>query len=303
MPGMKRTRFDDETLELLEQRLESIAKVIRKTRNGSSMISVMRNENLNINKTRSILYKLLNIKTDDDTSTDLTLQDVRVIIYTPVEKLYKDIFGYNDTTWANQPITLPADAEETLMHLINTILTPREKTTIMLYYFAEQTLNEVAEQMNFSRENPRRIIKKAIQKLRDPSHSNILKIGLKEHQIREAEKAKINEELRTKYLNAYKEEQIQNYQSNFLNVDIEYLKLSVRSYNCTRRSGYTMVKDLFIKTESELLEMRNLGKRSTQEIETKIENLLRNCGLSYSEMIHLKEGLTGKKLHDDLWAR
>ena len=58
---------------------------------------------------------------------------------------------------------------------------------------------------------------------------------------------------------------------------IEDLELSVRSYNCLKRAGITTVEELTQKTEEEMIHVRNLGKKSLQEVKDKMIAL----GLSF----------------------
>lgn len=55
-----------------------------------------------------------------------------------------------------------------------------------------------------------------------------------------------------------------------LNKDIEDLNLSVRSFNCLRRYGIETVGDLVQKTEEEIMNLRNFGKKSLEEIKLKL---------------------------------
>ena len=54
---------------------------------------------------------------------------------------------------------------------------------------------------------------------------------------------------------------------------IEELELSVRSYNCLKRAGITTVEDLANKTESDMMKVRNLGKKSLDEVTNKLHAL------------------------------
>jgi DNA-directed RNA polymerase subunit alpha len=54
---------------------------------------------------------------------------------------------------------------------------------------------------------------------------------------------------------------------------IEELNLSVRSYNCLKREGINTVGDLVQKTEAELLDIRNFGQKSIDEVKAKLEEL------------------------------
>jgi DNA-directed RNA polymerase subunit alpha len=51
------------------------------------------------------------------------------------------------------------------------------------------------------------------------------------------------------------------------------MDLSVRSYNCLKRAGIHTVEDLTKKTEDDMLKVRNLGKKSLDEVILKLESL------------------------------
>jgi DNA-directed RNA polymerase subunit alpha len=55
-----------------------------------------------------------------------------------------------------------------------------------------------------------------------------------------------------------------------INKDIEDLNFSVRSFNCLRRYGIVSVGDLIQKTEEEIMNLRNFGKKSLDEIKLKL---------------------------------
>jgi len=58
-----------------------------------------------------------------------------------------------------------------------------------------------------------------------------------------------------------------------LEMPIEELELSVRSYNCLKRAGITTVQDLANKSESDMMKVRNLGKKSLDEVINKLHSL------------------------------
>ncbi|MBQ3596805.1 MAG: DNA-directed RNA polymerase subunit alpha [Clostridia bacterium] len=58
-----------------------------------------------------------------------------------------------------------------------------------------------------------------------------------------------------------------------LEMTIEELDLSVRSYNCLKRAGIHTVEDLTKKTEDDMLKVRNLGKKSLDEVIFKLKSL------------------------------
>jgi DNA-directed RNA polymerase subunit alpha len=61
--------------------------------------------------------------------------------------------------------------------------------------------------------------------------------------------------------------------SGVLAQPIEDLDLTVRSYNCLKREGVTTVSELIEKTEEDLLEIRNFGQKSIDEVKAKLEEL------------------------------
>ncbi len=58
-----------------------------------------------------------------------------------------------------------------------------------------------------------------------------------------------------------------------LEMNIEDLDLSVRSYNCLKRAAVNTVGDLADKTEEEMMKVRNLGRKSLEEVIQKLESL------------------------------
>jgi DNA-directed RNA polymerase subunit alpha len=56
-------------------------------------------------------------------------------------------------------------------------------------------------------------------------------------------------------------------------ITIEELNLSVRSYNCLKREGINTVGDLVQKSEAELMDIRNFGQKSIDEVKAKLEEL------------------------------
>ena len=66
-----------------------------------------------------------------------------------------------------------------------------------------------------------------------------------------------------------------------LRMTIEELDLSVRSFNCLKRAGINTVEDLINKSEEDMMKVRNLGKKSLDEVKHKLEEL--GLGLKPSE--------------------
>ncbi|MCI1904021.1 DNA-directed RNA polymerase subunit alpha [Enterococcus hirae] len=58
-----------------------------------------------------------------------------------------------------------------------------------------------------------------------------------------------------------------------LEMTIEELDLSVRSYNCLKRAGINTVQELTNKSEPEMIKVRNLGRKSLEEVKSKLADL------------------------------
>ena len=68
-------------------------------------------------------------------------------------------------------------------------------------------------------------------------------------------------------------EKEENQKGKVLEMSIEELDLSVRSYNCLKRAGINTVEDLANKTEDEMMKVRNLGRKSLEEVLAKLKEL------------------------------
>ena len=64
-----------------------------------------------------------------------------------------------------------------------------------------------------------------------------------------------------------------------LDMKIDELELSVRSYNCLKRAGINTVEELCSKTPDEMMKVRNLGRKSLEEVLAKLKEL----GLALSQ--------------------
>ena len=73
-------------------------------------------------------------------------------------------------------------------------------------------------------------------------------------------------------------EKEEDQKEKILEKSIEEMELSVRSFNCLKRAGISTVEDLANKTESDMMKVRNLGKKSLDEVTAK----LRALGLDFA---------------------
>ena len=68
-------------------------------------------------------------------------------------------------------------------------------------------------------------------------------------------------------------EKEENKKEKVLEMTIEELDLSVRSYNCLKRANINTVEELTEKTEDDMMKVRNLGKKSLEEVIQKLDEL------------------------------
>lgn len=70
-------------------------------------------------------------------------------------------------------------------------------------------------------------------------------------------------------------------QQKILDMNIDDMDLSVRSYNCLKRANIQTVGDLTRKTEEDMLKVRNLGRKSLDEVIARLESF--GLGLKLKE--------------------
>ena len=58
-----------------------------------------------------------------------------------------------------------------------------------------------------------------------------------------------------------------------LEMSIDELELSVRSYNCLKRAGINTVEELTNRTSEDMMKVRNLGRKSLEEVLNKLNEL------------------------------
>lgn len=71
----------------------------------------------------------------------------------------------------------------------------------------------------------------------------------------------------------------ESHRDKMLEMTIEELDLSVRSFNCLKRAGINSVEDLVDKSENDMMKVRNLGRKSLEEVINKLQTM----GLSLRE--------------------
>ncbi len=68
-------------------------------------------------------------------------------------------------------------------------------------------------------------------------------------------------------------EPVNNEKEKVLEMSIEELELSVRSFNCLKRAGINTVEELTNKTSEDMMKVRNLGRKSLEEVLGKLKDL------------------------------
>lgn len=154
-------------------------------------------------------------------------------------------------------------------------LTEREVRVIRQRFVEKKTLKDTGITEGITRERVRQIEAKAIRKLRHPSR-NILFRGVSYTEVKAhwADYYKLKAEYDQVFA-AYQalsdrpaEEVVR--ENDILQKPLEDLDLSVRSYNCLRRAGRNTVGDVSKMTDVELSKVRNLGRKSAEEIKARL---------------------------------
>ena len=82
-----------------------------------------------------------------------------------------------------------------------------------------------------------------------------------------------------------------------LEMNIDELELSVRSFNCLKRAGINTVEELTNRTPEDMMKVRNLGRKSLEEVLAKLKELglqlnqvkSKTCGftpIKHNEVVH-----------------
>jgi hypothetical protein len=181
-----------------------------------------------------------------------------------------------------------------LDYAINTYLSDRERDILILYFKDGLTLDDVGAIEHVTRERVRQIVAKACRKLRHPCARAYIERGFRtvSGELEAQASARWADEIRS--LEARYVDRVNDLRKKIANIDqrsadmsviadviaaknfiddidasiasIASMDLSVRSYNCLWRAGIRTVGAICEKSASELLCVRNLGRRSFDEI-------------------------------------
>lgn len=185
------------------------------------------------------------------------------------------------------------------------ILSPREKEAVDAYYKRGLNLEQAGREFNVTRERFRQILAKAVRKLRHPARKSLILYGLEtSKEMSEVEQMRVSLAAQAYSLVQWQTEldaraELLGYRerkqlgiSEFsdeanpdrddktfccvgcvLNVRIEILDLSVRSYNCLRRACIKTVGDLLSLSQEDMMRISNLGRKSMEEIINKMHEM------------------------------
>lgn len=162
-------------------------------------------------------------------------------------------------------------------------LTDREKKIIERRFRDGWTLEQTGKEFGVTTERIRQSEAKAIRKLRHPRHAKHWMFdtaGKAEEAMKERDALKLEcINLRAKLIRLYdergmaKEKEGMNKAKRFdlpEDATVDDLELSVRSYNCLKRCGINMASEMAGWTMEDFLKIRNLGRKSAEEVITKL---------------------------------
>jgi len=272
-----------ELLKMWKGTIEKLSGVIDSILEGSSEDAACKKYGVSKSLFRSIVFR----KGLSDSKHDELREKLKGkrLILTPAERLWCDIMGYDIANYRGIPyidhpvtddyVEFPPDLDETIPELIKR-LPDRYQMLINERYFEGKTLEEIGKKLGVTRGRAGDIEKRALKMLCSKRRYCVVGKELFEYdrktklecmedyrrQIKE-EIDKRNEEMK----NRPKADKI-------LDMEIEDLELSVRSYNCLKRAGLNTVGDILkVKSFEEMIKIRNLGRRSIKEIDDKLKEI------------------------------
>lgn len=172
------------------------------------------------------------------------------------------------------PTDLPDDVALVLEYIIQKTLTEREGRVLDMRYKRYMTMAAIGEEYGLRAERIRQIEAKAVRKLRHPSRSRYILMGM-EGYINYLRDMAVDERLR-----AYKKEIIslekkiaeltdteyEEEKNELENAPIAELDLSVRTFNILYRAGYSTVRELLDADAEKIVSLPNLGLKNFSDL-------------------------------------
>ena len=172
------------------------------------------------------------------------------------------------------PTDLPDDITLVLEYIIQKTLTEREGRVLDMRYKRYMTMAAIGEEYGLRAERIRQIEAKAVRKLRHPSRSKYILMGMEgyinhlrdtavDERLREYKKEIVTLEKKIAELTDTEYEEEKN---ELENAPLAELDLSVRTFNILYRAGYSTVKELLDADAEKIVSLPNLGLKSFSEI-------------------------------------
>ena len=172
------------------------------------------------------------------------------------------------------PTDLPDDVALVLEYIIQKTLTEREGRVLDMRYKRYMTMAAIGEEYGLRAERIRQIEAKAVRKLRHPSRSRYILMGMEgyinylrdtavDERLREYKKEIISLEKKIAELTDTEYEEEKN---ELENAPIAELDLSVRTFNILYRAGYSTVRELLDADAEKIVSLPNLGLKNFSDL-------------------------------------
>ena len=172
------------------------------------------------------------------------------------------------------PTEMPDDVALVLEYIIQKTLTEREGRVLDMRYKRYMTMADIGEEYGLRAERIRQIEAKAVRKLRHPSRSRYILMGMEgyinylrdtavDERLREYKKEIISLEKKIAELTDTEYEEEKN---ELENAPLAELDLSVRTFNILYRAGYSTVKELLDADAEKIVSLPNLGLKNFSDL-------------------------------------
>jgi len=172
------------------------------------------------------------------------------------------------------PTDLPDDITLVLEYIIQKTLTEREGRVLDMRYKRYMTMAAIGEEYGLRAERIRQIEAKAVRKLRHPSRSRYILMGM-EGYINYLRDTAVDERLREykneiisleKKIAELTDTDYEEEKNELENAPLAELDLSVRTFNILYRAGYSTVKELLDADAEKIVSLPNLGLKNFSDL-------------------------------------
>lgn len=279
----------NEFLQDRQKKLTTLLAIVEDMQTGSSLSIASKSHGCAWNSVNNLLKS----KALDNIFAEIQpLGKVVQLEPTPHEALYAAVFGEA----AFRDAELPPDYRESVDAVLAQ-LTEREADILRKRYGIDDdilTLEEIGKIYGVTKDRIRQLEARGLRKLRHPSRMRLLAYGitrmeaLEEWRVLEMQNAQDRERIALAHAKAERERlgaEISTMQKKPLlpieAIEIEDMDLSVRSYTCLKRAGCKTLYD--VMQIKDLTKVRNLGKKSMDEIKRAVTRTLTDAGYEPAE--------------------